>query len=109
MEVHIMAKISASILVGAQIPAAGMPIGGGLITAIYLGAGGNSTNYDLEASEDGGTTWGAICDEAGNAIQLVYTAENHHQINPPVRCTLFRLNGDTNEADATFTYKVFTN
>jgi hypothetical protein len=103
-----MTILSGSIPVGAQVPASGQNLGGGLIVAIYLGAGGDSTNYVLEHSADGGTTWGAICDEAGTAIQLVYTAENLHQINPPVRAPLFRLNGDTNEAGAAFSYKVHT-
>ena len=103
-----MAILTNTIIVEAQTPATGDAVGGGLIVAVYLGAGGNSTNYVLEHSADGGTTWGAIVDEAGNAQQLVYAAENLHQINPPVRAPLFRLNGDTNEADATFTYKVHT-
>lgn len=103
-----MAILTNTIPVGAQIPAAGTNCGGGLIVAIKLGAGGDATNYVLEDSDDGGTTWGAICDEAGNAIQLVYTAENMHQINPPIRSPHFRLNGDTNEADAAFEYKVHT-
>jgi hypothetical protein len=93
-----MPILNGSIPVGAQVPASGQNVGGGLIVAIYLGAGGDSTNYVLEHSADGGTTWGAICDEAGNAIQ----------INPPVRAPLFRLNGDTNEATAAFSYKVHT-
>jgi len=103
-----MAILTGSIPVGAQVPASGQNCGGGLIVAIYLGAGGQGTNYVLEHSADGGTTWGAVCDEAGNAIQLVYTAENLHQINPPVRAPLFRLNGDANETDAAFPYKVHT-
>ena len=103
-----MAILTNTIIVTSQTPVTGDAVGGGLIVAIYLGAGGDSTNYVLEHSADGGTTWGAIVDEAGNAQQLVYTAENLHQINPPVRAPLFRLNGDTNEADATFTYKVHT-
>lgn len=103
-----MAILSNSIPVGAQIPAAGNNIGGGLIVAIYLGAGGESTDYFLEHSPDGGTTWGAVCDEAGVAIKVIYTAHNLHQINPPVRAPLFRLNGDTNESGAVFPYKVHT-
>jgi gamma-glutamyltranspeptidase len=103
-----MPILTNSIAVGAQIPTAGTNIGGGLIVAIDLGAGGNSTNYDLEYSRDGGTTWGAVCDEAGTAIQLVYTANKMYQINPPVRAPFFRLNGDANEADAVFTYYIHT-
>ncbi len=103
-----MAILSNEILVGAQIPASGDVIGGGLIVAIFIGLGGNSTDYFLEASEDGGTTWGPVTDEAGAALKVVYSAGQTAQINPPVRAPLFRLNGDTNEADATLDYKVHT-
>jgi hypothetical protein len=103
-----MAILKGSIAVGDQTPAVPQNVGGGLIVAIKLLDGGQSTNYNLEDSDDGGTTWGAVCDEAGNAIVLVYTAENMHQINPPVRAPLFRLNGDTNESGAAFKYNVHT-
>ena len=103
-----MAILSNSIPVGAQVPANPDVIGGGLIVAVHIGAGGNSTDYFLEASEDGGTTWGPVTDEAGAALKVVYSSYQTAQINPPVRAPFFRLNGDTNEADAALVYKVHT-
>ncbi len=103
-----MAILEGNIPIGVQIPASGQNCGGGMIVAIFIGAGGQGTNYDLEHSPDGGTTWGAVTDEAGVAQTLVYAANKLYQINPPVRAPLFRLNSDTNETDAILNYKVHT-
>jgi len=104
-----MATITNSIAVGAQIPTSGDAVGGGMIVAVYLGAGGDGTTYSLEYSPDGGTTWDPITDEAGTAIELTYVSGGAiHQINPPIRAPLFRVNSDTNEADAALSYEVHT-
>lgn len=106
-----MSILTDTIPVGAQVPAngKGLNLGGGIITAIYLPTGGDGVTYDLEYSPDDGTTWDPVTDEAGTALQLTYVAGGAlHQINPPVRCPYFRLNGGTNEADADLVYEVHT-
>lgn len=104
-----MAKISNTIPVGAQVPVSPDAVGGGMIVAIYLGVGGDGTTYSLEYSYDGGTTWDPITDEAGTAIELTYqTGGALHQINPPIRAPWFRINSDTNEADAALVTEVHT-
>lgn len=105
-----MAIYTGTIPVGAQVDAnGGINIGGAMIVAIYLGAGGDSTNYDIEYSPDEGTTWDPVCDESDTAIQLTYKSGGAlHQISPPIRAPFVRINGDTNEADAALSYEIHT-
>ena len=104
-----MAIYENSIPVGAQVPTAGDNIGGGLIAAVYMGAGGDGTTYDIEYSPDSGTTWDPVTDEAGTAIQITYVSGGAmHQINPPIRAPFVRINSDTNEADAALEYELHT-
>jgi len=89
-----MAIYSLTLVSGGKVPAAGVSIGGGLVAAIHIPTGGDSSTYQCQYSPDGGTTWDPCTDEGGNIVTITYVVGGAmHQINPPVRAPLFRIVG----------------
>lgn len=104
-----MAIHSMTIPDGARVPAAGVAVGGGLITAIHLPTGSDNVTFQPQYSPDAGVTWDPINDESDTPLVITYLAAGAlHQINPPIRAPLFRLYGNTGNETGDLVCEVHT-